>query len=91
MKAIRKAHCTGARFTADHLRNAARRLALAKAQKDLDCVYGMAAMVDDFEAVAIRDGLPEGAYEEFEKAHYAIGNALLELIPRVEELKAYDF
>ena len=91
MESIRKARCTGARFTEDRLRNAARRLALVKAQQDLIGILGIAQMLDDLEQVAIRDGLPKGAYEAFERAHYLIGNALAELNPRIEELKAYGY
>ena len=80
-----------ARFTADRLRHAAKRVALIKVQQDLAGVEGICAMVDDFELLATQQGLPEGAYEAFERAHLAIGNALLVLNPKLAELKAYGF
>ena len=78
-----------ARFTEDRLRHAAKRVAYVKAQQQLAAVEGMCEMVDDFELLATKQGLPEGAYELFERAHLAIGNALLELQPKLIELNPY--
>ena len=45
-----------ARFTADRLRHAAKRVALIKVQQDLAGVEGICAMVDDFELLATQQG-----------------------------------
>lgn len=78
-----------ARFTEDRLRHAAKRLAYNKAKQELATIEGLCEMVDDFELLATQTRLPDGAYEIFERAHLAIGNALLELNPKLEELNPY--
>lgn len=80
-----------ARFTEDRLRHAAKRVALIKAQQDLAGVEGICEMVDDFELLATQQGLPANGYAAIERAHLAIGNALLVLNPKLAELKAYGF
>ena len=80
-----------ARFTEDRLRNAAQKFAYIKAQQQLATVEVMCQMVDDFSQLATQQGLPDGAYEVFERAHLAIGYALLELQPKLIDLKPHGY
>ena len=66
--------------------SAARRVAYVRAQQNLKAMSGICQMIDDFEELATTVGLPAGAYEVFEKAHIAIGRALLELNRQIAEL-----
>ena len=78
------------RFVEDRMRQAAQRLAATKQATstprryedvfdDYAFIIHFAEMVSDFEQLAIRKGLPDGAYETFEYANRVIAEALIEL------------
>ena len=73
------------RFPEERVRLLAQRLAHSKAQKDLEAIIRIDEMVSDFEHLAIERGLPNGAYEVFERANIKLALAYEEVNTRLIE------
>ena len=86
-----KPNSLSTRFPEERVRIQAKRLAYQRLTKDLAAVESIDSMLSDFEGLDIERGLPDGAYEVFEKTNRQIATAYLELMPKLEELQTYAF